>query len=32
MSATLNDRDALPDWAAELRDKYLAGEASTFVL
>lgn len=32
MKATLNDREALPDWAAELRDKYLAGEASTFVL
>ena len=25
-------KPALPDWAHELREKYLAGEASTFVL
>jgi transitional endoplasmic reticulum ATPase len=32
MSANPTERDSLPLWAAELRDKYLAGEASTFVL
>jgi transitional endoplasmic reticulum ATPase len=32
MGAAPIDRETLPDWASELRDKYLAGEASTFVL
>ena len=32
MSATAPPRAALPPWAETLRQKYLAAEASTFVL
>ena len=32
MTTAINPRNPLPRWAETLRQKYLAGEASTFVL